>query len=154
MKTLKHISVETVRRYIEMGKRVYEFNLSGENCIKGIKEISLTDRLDDECAYFIISDLTPESHRADLMLKLHKADLTLELHKETARRIAGLLIVKDIKRSQFAKLVGVSYKGVNRWLNIKNPTPIRKKNLAKIAEIMDCDIEYLECKQDTPRIGV
>lgn len=52
---------------------------------------------------------------------------------------------------QFAEAIGVSYKGVKRWLNKKNPTPIRRKNLERIAEIMDCDIEYLECKQNVPR---
>jgi transcriptional regulator with XRE-family HTH domain len=52
---------------------------------------------------------------------------------------------------QFAEAVGVSYKGVRRWLDKNNPTLIRKKNLERIAEVMDCDIEYLECKQGWPR---
>jgi transcriptional regulator with XRE-family HTH domain len=52
---------------------------------------------------------------------------------------------------QFAEAVGVSYKGVRRWLDKNNPTLIRKKNLERIAEVMDCDIEYLECKQNAPR---
>ena len=58
---------------------------------------------------------------------------------------------KSMTRKKFAELVGVSEKSVKRWFNKNNPTPIRKKNLERIAEIMNCDIEYLECKQNTPR---
>lgn len=78
-------------------------------------------------------------------------EILREEHFGTTDRIREWKTENGVTWEQFADLVGVSYKGVRRWLNKKTPTPIRKKNLAKIAEVMDCDIEYLECKQSTPR---
>lgn len=69
----------------------------------------------------------------------------------TIERIREWKNESGITWEQFADLVGVSYKGVKRWTNKKAPTPIRAKNLAKIADVMNCDIEYLECKQNEPR---
>ena len=78
-------------------------------------------------------------------------EIQREEHFGTVERIREWKENSGITWEQFADRVGVSYKGVKRWINKKSPTPIRAKNLAKIAEVMDCDIEYLECKQSTPR---
>lgn len=78
-------------------------------------------------------------------------EIQREEHFGTVERIREWKENSGITWEQFADRVGVSYKGVKRWINKKSPTPIRAKNLAKIAEVMDCDIEYLECKQNTPR---
>ena len=69
----------------------------------------------------------------------------------TVERIRDWKDQSGMTWEQFAEAVDVSYTGVRRWLNKNNPTPIRKKNLERIAEVMDCDIEYLECKQSWPR---
>lgn len=78
-------------------------------------------------------------------------EIQREEHFGTVERIREWKENSGITWEQFADRVGVSYKGVKRWINKKSPTPIRAKNLAKIAEVMDCDIEYLECKQNSPR---
>ena len=78
-------------------------------------------------------------------------EILREEHFGTIERIREWKNESGITWEQFADLVGVSYKGVKRWTNKKAPTPIRAKNLAKIADVMDCDVEYLECKQNEPR---
>lgn len=78
-------------------------------------------------------------------------EIIREEHFGTIERIREWKNETGITWEQFADLVGVSYKGVKRWTNKKAPTPIRSKNLAKIAEVMDCDVEYLECKQNFPK---
>ena len=78
-------------------------------------------------------------------------EILREEHFGTIERIREWKNESGITWEQFADLVGVSYKGVKRWTNKKAPTPIRSKNLAKIAGVMNCDVEYLECKQNEPR---
>ena len=78
-------------------------------------------------------------------------EILREEHFGTIERIREWKNESGITWEQFAALVGVSYKGVKRWTNKKAPTPIRAKNLAKIADVMNCDVEYLECKQNEPR---
>lgn len=78
-------------------------------------------------------------------------EILREEHFGTIERIREWKNESGITWEQFADLVGVSYKGVKRWTNKKAPTPIRAKNLAKIADVMNCDVEYLECKQNEPR---
>ncbi len=78
-------------------------------------------------------------------------EIVREEHFGTIERIREWKNESGITWEQFADLVGVSYKGVKRWTNKKAPTPIRSKNLAKIAGVMNCDVEYLECKQNEPR---
>lgn len=79
----------------------------------------------------------------------------MNIYKEeyfgTAERIREWKTEREITWDNFAEQVGVSYKTVKRWFNKKSPAPIKKKYFEQIAEIMDCDIEYLECKQNYPR---
>ncbi len=51
----------------------------------------------------------------------------------------------------FSDRVDVNIRSVSRWFNDENPTKISHRHLADIAEVMNCDIEYLECKQNYPR---
>lgn len=83
-------------------------------------------------------------------------DIYKEVHFGTVERIREWKENKKengkyITWEQFAVLVGVSMKTVKRWFKKNSPAPIKQKYFAKIAEVMDCDIEYLECKQNTPR---
>ncbi len=79
----------------------------------------------------------------------------MNIYKEeyfgTAERIRDWKTERKITWDNFAKQVDVSYKTVKRWFNKKSPAPIKKKYFEQIAEIMECDIEYLECKQNYPR---
>ena len=54
-----------------------------------------------------------------------------------------------ITQEKFAEMIDVNSRNVRNWFN--GTASIRRKNLTKIAEVMDCDVEYLECKQNAPR---
>lgn len=69
-------------------------------------------------------------------------------HFGTPERIKEWIEAEGITREAFAERLGVDDRSIRRWFS---GTKIRRNNLIKIAEVMDCDIEYLECKQGTPR---
>lgn len=66
----------------------------------------------------------------------------------TIERIKELMDKKGLTQQAFADLIGVNIRSVTRWFS---GTPIRKSNLATIAEKMECDIGFLECSQDLAR---
>lgn len=63
----------------------------------------------------------------------------------TIERIKELMDKRGLTQQAFADLIGVNIRSVTRWFS---GTPIRKSNLATIAEKMECDVEFLECTQD------
>lgn len=72
-----------------------------------------------------------------------------EEHFGTLERINEWIQENKLSQDRFAKLIEVNVSTVRRWNN--NGMEIRRSNLQRIAEVMDCDIEYLECTQDYPR---
>lgn len=66
----------------------------------------------------------------------------------TLERIAELLENHGITQKDLADKTGISERSISRW---KTGTPIRRSNLERIAEVLECDVEFLECTQDTPR---
>lgn len=67
----------------------------------------------------------------------------------TIERIKELMDNRGLTQQAFADLIGVNIRSVTRWFS---GTPIRKSNLAIIAEKMECDLAFLECTQDYPSI--
>lgn len=72
-----------------------------------------------------------------------------EEHFGTLERINEWIQENKLSQDRFAKLIEVNVSTVRRWNN--NGMEIRRSNLQRIAEVMDCDIEYLECNQDYPK---
>ncbi len=56
---------------------------------------------------------------------------------------------KGITQEKLAFSIGVDKSNVNKWFN--KGVSIRKSNLIKIANILDCDVEFLTCQQNCPR---
>lgn len=56
---------------------------------------------------------------------------------------------KCITQEKLASAIGVDKSNVNKWF--KQGVKIRKNNLLKIAEYLNCDLEFLTCEQDIPR---
>lgn len=56
---------------------------------------------------------------------------------------------KGITQEKLADKIEVDKSNVNKWFN--KGVSIRKSNLIRIAEYLDCDIEFLTCKQNYPR---
>ena len=70
-------------------------------------------------------------------------------HYGTGERIRDLMKEKGYDQKQLAELVGVSdTRAIRRWLN-EGVFPARM--IKKLAKVLDCDPEYLRCKQNTPR---
>lgn len=67
----------------------------------------------------------------------------------TIERIREWVSENGLTQQDLADKIEVNLRSVNRWFN--NGAIIRRNNLLRIAEVMDCDVEYLECKQGTPR---
>lgn len=68
----------------------------------------------------------------------------------TLERIAELREKKKMSQKTLAKESGITERSISRW---KDGAIIRRSNLERIAEALDCDVEFLECKQDYPRIS-
>lgn len=66
----------------------------------------------------------------------------------TIERIKEWLSQNKITHEKFAEEIGVDSRSVTRWLN---GTQIRQSNLKKIAEVMDCDVDFLKCTQNYPK---
>ena len=71
-------------------------------------------------------------------------------------RIQELMTIKidengkqGITQEKLASAIGVDKSNVNKWF--KKGVKIRTKNLSKIAEYLNCDLEFLTCKQPYPR---
>ncbi|MCD7802366.1 MAG: helix-turn-helix domain-containing protein [Clostridiales bacterium] len=71
-----------------------------------------------------------------------------EEHFGTIERILEWQNQRNISTDDLAALFEVNERTIRRW---KKGTPIRRSNLERIAQVMDVDLEYLECKQNTPR---
>ena len=56
---------------------------------------------------------------------------------------------KGITQEKLAFLIEVDKSNVNKWF--KKGVKIRKSNLIKIADKLNCDVEFLTCEQDYPR---
>lgn len=66
----------------------------------------------------------------------------------TTERIKEWLSQNKKTQEEFAESVGVDPRTVNRWFN---GAQIRRNNLKKIADVMECDVEFLQCTQDIPK---
>lgn len=66
----------------------------------------------------------------------------------TNGRIKEWLSANKKTQEKFAEDIGVDPRTINRWFN---GAKIRLSNLKKIAEIMGCDIEFLQCTQNQPK---
>lgn len=73
-----------------------------------------------------------------------------EEHFGTIERILEWQNQRNISTDDLAALFEVNERTIRRW---KKGTPIRRSNLERIAQAMDVDLEYLECKQNTPKRG-
>ena len=71
---------------------------------------------------------------------------------DLATRIKRRMIAVGLKPSQLDKLAKLSV-GFTRDLLENRKAQPREKNLARIAEVLDCDVDYLLLKQRAPRIG-
>lgn len=85
----------------------------------------------------------------------------MEIYKEehfgTGERILELRTKKGLTQDELAGMVDtpmldperpLSSKTIRRWeKGVSSP----KRRINKLAEALDCDVEYLECKQNTPR---
>lgn len=85
----------------------------------------------------------------------------MEIYKEehfgTGERILELRTRKGLTQDELAGMVDtpmldperpLSSKTIRRWeKGISSP----KRRIEKLAEVLDCDVEYLECKQNVPR---
>lgn len=71
-------------------------------------------------------------------------------HFGTIERIEDLRQEKGYTQEQLAEKASIDVRSIRRW---KSGTKIRKSNLSRIAKVLDCDLEYLECTQATPRNG-
>lgn len=69
----------------------------------------------------------------------------------TIERIKEWLSQNKITQEKFAEEIGVDPRTINRWFN---GSQIRRSNLEKIADVMECDVEFLQCTQDQPRKSV
>lgn len=73
----------------------------------------------------------------------------------TGKRIKERIEIKFNTQEAFLKKFNenpdysLSQRNLTRWISEEtNPS---KKNLLRTAELLNCDIEYLKCEQDTPR---
>lgn len=71
---------------------------------------------------------------------------------DLATRIKRRMRALGLKPSQLDKLASLSV-GFTRDLLENRKAQPREKNLARIAEVLDCDVDYLLLKQRAPRIG-
>lgn len=73
----------------------------------------------------------------------------LERIKELMENVIDSNGKKGITQEKLAFAIGVDKSNVNKWFN--KGVKIRKSNLIKIADILNCDIEFLTCEQNYPR---
>lgn len=66
----------------------------------------------------------------------------------TNERIKEWLAEKKKTQEKFAEDIGVDPRTVNRWFN---GAKIRRNNLEKIADVMECDVDFLKCTQNYPK---
>ena len=72
-----------------------------------------------------------------------------EEHFGTIERIKEWISDNGLTQQDLADRAEVTLRTVGRWFN--EGAVIRRNNLIRIAEVMDCDLEYLECKQGSPK---
>lgn len=78
----------------------------------------------------------------------------------TLERIEQWIIDEGLTQEEFEERTGVTNRTLRRWKKereerikkgITKGVEISQNSLKKIAQAMQCDIEYLECKQNTPK---
>ena len=71
---------------------------------------------------------------------------------EHSQIILSLLAQKNISAYKLAKETGISESLFSKWK--KNPTSdISSGNLAKIADYLDCSVDYLLGRTDNPEVN-
>lgn len=73
-----------------------------------------------------------------------------EEHFGTIERLRELIKERDYSVDRLARESGVSNRTIRRWLSGETTT-YRSSNLKSIAEVLECDLTYLRCEQNTPR---
>ena len=76
----------------------------------------------------------------------------MHIYKEetfgTIERLRELMKDRGYTQDRLAKEADIDVRSIRRWFA---GSKIRKNNLSRVAEILDCDLAYLECTQDTPK---
>lgn len=73
-----------------------------------------------------------------------------EEHFGTIERLRELMKERDYSIDRLARESGVSNRTIRRWFSGET-TAYRSSNLKSIAEVLECDLTYLKCEQNTPR---